>query len=208
MATIRSTFGVFSGETSGGGSGVTQVIAGTGLTGGTITTSGTIAKNALSEFNGGAGVSLPVLSGTSGVAAYTNSGLGTYTQVNNNRVSSGVKTVSAATRVGINGLTTGDTVTLTGQISTTCTSGTFTLAATFGGVFTSVAPTFTGNPVTCDGSSQAIGFTIPTFQVGVTNSDIPSNANSEYFAFEYTATATGGNYIVDSFLVDVNQFIK
>lgn len=208
MATIRSTFGIFSGATSGG-SGVTSVTAGTGLTGGTITTSGTISKNAVSEFDGGSTTLLPVGgAGTRGGFFYNPLVTSQYDITNNNRVSIGVKTVSGVqTRIGIDGLATGDVISMSGRFTTTCSSGTLTLAATFGGVFTSVTPTFVGNGVTCDGTSQNIDFSIADVTIGLTNTTQPANANTEYFGFEYTYTGSGGSYNMSFMDISVTQHI-
>ena len=206
MATIRSTFGIFSGATSGA-SGVTSVTAGTGLTGGTITSSGTIAKNGVSDFDGGQTLALPLTTGGSNVGTFTY--LPTLTAqfdvTNNNRVSFGVKSISGATRVGINGLNVNDTISVTGRFTTTCSSGVLTLEPAFSGVFTGVTPTFVGNDVACDGTSQNIDFTITDFRVMVTNDLVPSNSNSNYLGFQYDYTGSGGTYRMNFMDIDVNS---
>lgn len=211
MATIRSTFGIFSGETASGGSGVTSVTAGTGLTGGTITTSGTIAKNGVSDFDGGLTLALPLTTGGSNVGTFTYFPTITsqFVVTNNNRVSFGVKSISGVgSRVGINGLNVNDTISVTGRFTTTCSSGVLTLEPAFGGVFTTVTPTFVGNDVACDGTTQNIDFTITDFRVMVTNDGVPQNSNSEYFGFQYDYTGSGGTYRMTFMDIEVTQFIK
>lgn len=210
MATIRSTFGIFSGATSGN-SGVTSVTAGTGLTGGTITTSGTIAKNGVSDFDGNTTLALPLSSGGSnvGIFSYLPTLTSQFTATNNNRVSLGIKSVSGVgSRVGINGLSVNDTISVTGRLTTTCSSGVLTLEPAFSGVFTGVTPTFVGNDVACDGTSQNIDFSITDFRVMVTNSLTPQNSNSDYFGFQYDYTGSGGTYQMNFMDVEVTQFIK
>ena len=118
MGNIRGQFGIFA-ETSGAASGVTSVTAGTGLTGGTITATGTITRDPNTDLTGTQSQDQS-LSGRTTAPTYRNT---TYpnsavTQDYNNRTSVNFSTSTTSSRWGFGGIAMFDLIGIRGTIET------------------------------------------------------------------------------------------
>lgn len=205
MGNIRGQFGIFA-ETSGAASGVTSVTAGTGLTGGTITATGTITRDPNTDLTGTQSADNN-LAGRTSVPTYAN---GTYpnsnvTQDYNNRTSINFRNTTTSSRWGFGGIAMFDLINISGTIETDCTTGAMTFTAANGGVFNGVPFTTTPTTITCNGSFQSRDFAFANFRVG-SNDVAPTNGGSDYFQINLGSTYSGGDIRVDNVSITIDTF--
>lgn len=205
MGNIRGQFGIFA-ETSGAASGVTSVTAGTGLTGGTITATGTITRDPNTDLTGTQSEDKN-LAGRTAVPTYSNF---TYpnsnvTQDYNNRTSISFVDTTTSARFGFNQIAMFDVINISGTIETNCTTGSMTFTAAHGGVLDGVAFTTTPTTITCNGSFQSRNFAISNFRVG-SNDKSPTNGASDYFSIRLGSTYSGGDIRIDNVSITIDTF--
>lgn len=205
MGNIRGQFGIFSGAQSEA-NGVTSVTAGTGLTGGTITSTGTITRDPNTDLDGEAG---PVenLSSSGRVQAYD---LETFpptdaVYTNNNRTGVISSPTPTTDRIGFNGIATYDEISLSGVLTTNCSSGALAYSEQFGGIFDNRTVTFTPAVIVCNGTTQTTTFSIPTFRVG-DNGICPTSPNTDYIQIGFAYSGSGGTTGFQSIDFSVNTF--
>ena len=208
------SFGITSGSGGGGGGGtVTSITAGTGLTGGTITASGTIAlddvNGLVSSFDGGSGPSLTLNATAGSVPIYdpTTYPSTTFTMTQKGRAFFSISDAGANERLGVGGVGTFDEIkNISIKIGTTCVTGGVFIASVAGSGI--LQGTYTPSPasITCNGTLQEQTFTRADFRAG-SNTQGPSNPANDYLQATWILGGTqGGAVRYTDFRIDIEQF--